>query len=294
MWPGDALPQRGNTNWQVFYASNGWQTYMKPPGASMIYFLILAAGGGGNRPPDGGTTGGGGGGSGGMSRILIPAAFIPDIIYVRPGVGGLGATTANTVGAGGGNSLIGIAPVTTATNLIYQQGGATPAVSPQAVGSGGPIGNFQINSFASLAIWMSVGGQNGTAGSASANANVTDITPGASGIITTGGGGGSNGTGSPGDIVANGLFPALTTDTSVSTGARDGLQRGAIIEPGLKSFPLIFSGGTGGFGRNAGNSWNGANASYGGGGGGGGANNNVTTSGNGGNGGDGLIIIGTL
>lgn len=305
MWPGDALPQHGNTNWQVFYATRsrgepstaGFQTYMKPPGASMIYILMIAAGAGGSRVADGNvTTAGGGGGSGGMSRMLIPAGLLPDIIYVSVGRGGLGATTANTIGAAGADSFVLMSRENNSSSVILRQNGAAQAASTQAAGPGGVIGDPTSNSvFASLGLWFSIAGQAGTAGSATANAAATDITPGGSGIITTGGGGGANGTGGTGDITASGFFPAISSNFFAGR-IGHGFQKGAIISPGLKSFPLIFTGGGGGYGLFvSGNCANGGAAGYGGGGGGGGSGTNAgSISGNGGNGGDGLIIIGSL
>lgn len=298
MWPGDALPQRGNANWKVFYAASAdWQTYMKPPGASMIYILMLGSGAGGSRVANGSVTqGGGGGGGGGMVRAFIPAALLPDIIYVRPGRGGLGATSPATTGGAGEDSFVSIAASTTTSNLIIRTNGAAAPSTTQAGGGGGPSSSLASAAFASFGLWSSIAGQLGGAGSVAANSNGASVTPGQSGVISTGGAGGANGTGTPGSITANGLFPGIATDTSVPNGAREGFQKGAIIAPGLKSFPLIFTGGTGGVGvSTATTAGNGGNASYGGGGGGGGSGTNVgSISGNGGNGGDGLIIIGAL
>jgi hypothetical protein len=296
MWPGDALPQRGNTKFQTFYASGtDWQAWQKPAGCSMVYIMMLAAGAGGSRVDNGIRSGAGnGGGSGGVSRMLIPAAFLPDTIYVQPGKGGLGATTANTIGGAGATSYVGIAPSTAAANLIFSQAGAAQAGDVRTASPAGVIGAIADATFSSLGLWFSVAGQAGAAGAGTTNGNGGSITPGSGGIITSGGCGGSNGSGSGGGInPATGFFPALITGT---TGAKDGFQRSAIISPGLKSFPLIFTGGTGGAGvTTAIASGNGGNASYGGGGGGGGSGTNAgSTSGNGGDGGDGFIIIGTL
>lgn len=300
MWPGDALPQRGDTNWKIFYASGtDWQTYMKPPGASMIYIFMLAAGAGGSRVANGSVTnGGGGGGSGGTSRILLPAALLPDIIYVRPGLGGLGATTANTVGGAGATSYVGVSPTVLQQSNILQQGGAAAPANTQAAGAAGTVANIVNSAYSSFGVYFSTAGQAGGAGASAANGNGSSVTPLLSGTITSGGGGGGNGTGTGGSISssAEGFVPVLTTDTSVANGARDGFQRGAIIAPGLKTFPMFFTGGTGGIGvTTAITAGNGGNASYGGGGGGGGGGTNAgSISGNGGNGGDALIIIGAL
>lgn len=302
MWPNDSLPQRGNTNWKFFYASgNDWQVYTKPPGVSMLYILIIAAGGGGSRTVDGNvTSAGGGGGSGGMTRLLIPAAFLPDTIYVRPGLGGLGATAANTQGTAGGTSYVSIAPTTASSNTIISQGGALLGASPVSAGGGGLASSVAISTFATLGIFNSVAGQNGTAGANSANGSATGLTAGVSGSITSGGTGGGNGTGFGGNITsfaAGGFVPTMTQSARGSGGGGfDGFQRGLIIGAGLKSTPLFFTGGCGGNGvSTAVTAGRGGDAGYGGGGGGGGGGTNAgSVSGDGGNGGDGLIIIGSL
>lgn len=306
MWPGDALPQRGVTNWQVFYATRtagagantDWQAYMKPPGASMIYILMLAAGAGGSRVANGSVTqGGGGGGSGGMSRMLIPAALLPDIIYVRPGRGGLGATTNNDLGAAGSASYVSIAPLATSSSVIFSQAGAAQAANTQAAGPAGAIGAIADNAFSSLGLWFSIAGQAGTAGSSTANANASSVTAGASGIITSGGSGGGCGSGKGGNISGGGFFPTLNQSAGANGAAGfHGFQKGLAIGPGLKSFPLIFTGACGGNGvTTAATAGKGGDASYGGGGGGGGSGTNAgSNSGDGGNGGDALVIIGAL
>ena len=124
MFPLNAIPTPGNTQFQVFYAKGtDWQTWQKPAGCSMVYIFALGGGGGGGRPADGATTvGGGGGGSGGITRALIPAVLLPDTIYVQPGVGGLGANLANNAGSNGNLSCIAILPNTNIDNSILLRG----------------------------------------------------------------------------------------------------------------------------------------------------------------------------
>src|SRR5574343_504617 len=99
MWP-QGFNTSGISKTQVFYpvqsttTTNGWMTWQKWPGISMVYMLMIASGGGGGKGAGGNATvGSGGGGSGGMSRLLIPAWCLPDLLYIRPGTGGAGSTT---------------------------------------------------------------------------------------------------------------------------------------------------------------------------------------------------------
>ena len=54
--------------------------------------------------------GGGGGGSGWMSRLLIPAFFLPKILYLAPGAGGIGVAAA-TIGNTSARSRVTDKPV---------------------------------------------------------------------------------------------------------------------------------------------------------------------------------------
>jgi hypothetical protein len=103
------LPHYGNTDWQVFTAqqdtttSRGWQTWLKPPGASWIFLLALGGGGGGGGGQStaaAARTGGGGGGAGSMTRVLVPAMMFPDVLYIRAGVGGSAGAAAGNGGVG--------------------------------------------------------------------------------------------------------------------------------------------------------------------------------------------------
>src|SRR5574343_1466651 len=100
MLPESYLPRKGITNWRIFNpqqsttTTNGWVTWSRPNGISWIYAMIIASGGGGGKGAGGAATvASGGGGSGGMSRLLIPAWCLPDLLYIRPGTGGAGSTT---------------------------------------------------------------------------------------------------------------------------------------------------------------------------------------------------------
>lgn len=95
MFPRGAFPAYGNGDWSVFTpdqsatTTNSWKSWQKPAGCQWVYMYMQAAGGGGARPTDNSAANaGGGGGSGGSSQLFIPAIFLPDIVYVRPGNGG--------------------------------------------------------------------------------------------------------------------------------------------------------------------------------------------------------------
>lgn len=297
MFPLNAIPAPGNSKFQVFYASGGdWQIWQKPAGCTMIYIFTMAGGGGGGRPANGATTvGGGGGGSSAVSRVLIPAILLPDAFYIQVGVGGAGATTAGSAGSPGTTTY-----VQTQTNILSDsrivavspgQGGAASTTG----GAGGTASTATLTTYASLGLWYTIAGQAGSNGSSVVNVTASNVTPFASGIITTGGTGGGNGFGSGGNILAAGFLQQISgSNGTFGFPGASGFQRGAVIQPGLKTFPLLFTGGIGGGGHSTGTAGRGGDGSYGGGGGGGGGCSGAGTSGNGGNGGDGLVIIGTF
>jgi hypothetical protein len=299
MW-NDALPRQGITNWSTFYATQGtdtttgWRTWMKPAGCAWIYIYCQASGGGGGRPANGAiTVGGGGGATGGATRMLIPAFMVPDILYVRPGSGGAGATTANTAGSIGVTSHVSMAANTTAANLLLFQNGGSGGAAVTTGGTAGTAGTTS-QAMVGVSLFTTVVGATGRDGASANGGNGVSITQtGAS--LTTPGAGGGNGTGNGGSVINSVVFPTIIGG-STGVNGQLGFQEGAIIQPGLKSFPMIFSGGTGGGGINtAGTAGNGGSSSYGGGGGGGGGGTDAgSISGNGGSGGDGFVLIGAF
>jgi hypothetical protein len=145
-----------------------------------------------------------------------------------------------------------------------------------------------------VSLFTTTAGPSGRDGTSNLNGTGSDVNQ-TSTSLTTPGAGGGNGTGSGGSIINNVVFPTISGGATGVDGL-SGFQEGAIIQPGLKSFPMIFSGGTGGGGiGTAATAGNGGSASYGGGGGGGGGGTDAgSTSGNGGNGGDGFVLIGAF
>jgi len=303
MW-NDALPRNGITNWKTYYAvqgtdtTTGWQTWMKPAGCAWIYILMIASGGGGGRSNNGAlTVAAAGGGGSGQTRLLIPAFVVPDILYIRPGAGGAGATTPGAGGVGI-TSYVSMQPNTTVANMIVQQQGGNGGLGA-ASSFGGTFGGAGITTPAiqCLGLFTTVGAGNAATGATAANASGSSVAFTSSGIYTPGAGGG-NGTGAGGNITNAVIFPTINGGAGSTGGAGNpGFQLGAMWTPGLKSFPMIWSGGAGGGGSSAvgGVAGAGGNAAYGGGGGGGGSCTDAGgTSGNGGNGGDGIIFIGAF
>ena len=90
----------GAADQQIFYGGNGSnggsvQVWEKPRGISMIHMFALGCGGPGTAGSIGATaTGGAGGGSGGQGSLLIPALFVPDVLFIWACVGG----TTTTIG----------------------------------------------------------------------------------------------------------------------------------------------------------------------------------------------------
>src|SRR4051812_8663717 len=85
-------------NVQVFIghgnAASDWQTWRKPRGIAAIEIIAIGAGGGGGggftRASGAAGGGGGGGGPGAISRIIIPAGTLPEVLHVFAGGGGAG------------------------------------------------------------------------------------------------------------------------------------------------------------------------------------------------------------
>ena len=288
MW-NDALPRNGITNWSAFYPqptgtlTNGWLSWMKPAGVSWVYVFAIGSGGAGGTPANGATTvGGGGGSSGSVTRMLIPASLLPDILYLRPGQQ---AT----------NSYICIAPNTTAQNIILIMGAGG---SGSATGTGGTATGASTSAsgiWVNVGLFTSIAGQAGGAGASLLNANGSSVAFGASGLPVTGGAGGGNGTGAGGDVTGAGLMPTVTGGVGTTGGnGQNGFRQGQTFAPGFKLFPLLFGGGSGGGGNLLGTAGNGGNGAWGCGGGGGGSASGTGTSGNGGAGGGSLILIGAF
>ena len=126
------LPKKGRSDKQVFTpqgtnANLNWQQWVKPTGANMIYMYAIGGGGGGGggftRAAAAAGGGGGGGGAAATASLLIPAIFVPDVLYVQPGIGGLGSTGSGVAGSAGGHSYVSIGafPTGAASEMITHQ-----------------------------------------------------------------------------------------------------------------------------------------------------------------------------
>jgi hypothetical protein len=285
---------------QIFTATQfaqGWQTWYKPKGITQSYMVALSGGGGGAA----GTTGGAGtaraGGAGGQCspivRLITPSFFLPDVLYVQVGQGGLGGLTSAANGSPGTNSYISLGHSTATPNVLLASATAAPGG-----GTGITAGTLpttiattttqQLGHWAIFVPTVAAG-----AGGAAAGAVGGSVVAWANHPLTAGAGG-------AGSTSANFTGGSVTATAAVDWGYRSFSAAGAIAaggttgtavngDNGLVSWqPFFMTGGAGGGAQNAGVGGNGGNGGIGCGGGGGGAG---TTFGRGGNGGDGLVMI---
>ena len=301
------LPSRFAGDVQIFNIPSTvnqvqWHTWLKPRGVNMLHMIAIGGGGGGG----GGFTatagsargGGGSGGCSGISRLTIPAIFVPDRLYVQVGAGGQG------VGSGGGTAGSGVlsyvvAAISTATpgtvqatNVMLVSGAAAAAgggtgtgAAVGALGAAGTIATIAAMPLGHMGHFNLIAGTAGVAGGAVAGANGT-----AQSIPTaTPFWGATGGAGTTSADFAGGAFTAqadsLLSEMRPATPAA-GSNPGA---SGLTIWAPFYSwGGGGGSAANSSAGGAGGNGGYGCGGGGGGGG---TTGGRGGDGGSGLVII---
>jgi hypothetical protein len=289
--------------WDVIYAAqsagtttDSWQTWSKPRGVSFVYGLILAAGGGGGRPNTGNVVGAGGGGAGSVNTFMLPAYYLPDTLYVRPGKGGAGGASTNADGTIGDTSYLCTQPNINTESLLWSSAGGGPGLAAQTGGAAGAVGVFsnQLTFAVTSTISPHAGTNGGNAGSAGAQftwgvASRPPIGGGAGG----GGGNAANNAGGAQNITGGaGVAPFgnISGVSATSGGAGHGFNRRLeqLGPRALYGMGFAFTGGVGGGASNGGTGGNGGHGAYGCGGGGGGGG---ATTGNGGNGGDGLIIL---
>lgn len=270
---------------QVFYQSGTW---VKPRGITMVSFFVVGAGGGGGTgsnttPGATGNGGGGGGGGGAVSRLIIPAIFLPDNLTIVIGVGGDSATN-------GGNTYVDLPNGSNVftTRLVFSNGGGAggnaSASTNGTAGTGGAAASVSTSAiYLNLGIQSSLAGGNGGGPSATTTTN-----------LTSGGGRGgqrnSLGTRSnPGGVIGNN-----TTLASVEPGD---FNTSFIGSSGINvMIPFQSYGGAGGWSSVSTANQCGGDGGTGilgsGGGGGGGGNTGCPTGVSlGGKGGDGFVII---
>ena len=285
----------GQANATAGITTGEWKTWVKPRGVKFVYMIGVgggASGGTGNNTAS--TSGGGaGGGSGAQSNLLIPAMFLPDILYIQAGLGGAGLTTSGSVPVAGTPTYVAIEPWTTLAaqlTVLFANPGTVGGAAPTTTAGGvvgaaaaaATIANMPLAGkgatqfFAGLA--GSAGGPNNGVGVA-----LTPFTA-PTGIMVmggTGGGGCNGGTASPGGLITGAGFgdnyPTIPGGTvpGGSTASQPG-SGGRIVKP------WQHYGGAGGGGNTANGGGtarpgNGGPGAPGCGGGGGGGSSNTAT-----------------
>ena len=286
-----------------------WHTWRKPRGVKWVYLLGVGGGGSGGTGVNTGTTSGGGAGgvSAAQSSVLIPAMFVPDILYIQAGAGGQGPTTSAAQGTAGQPTYVSIEPDSTLTSnmtLLYALGGTVTSATVATTTTGGAAGTAPIAAtignmpLAARGYYTLLAGVAGATGGSSTTAG-TSVTLPATGLMVTGGtgGGGCNGTtGSAGGAfntvtgsLGQDFFPALAGGLAAVT-STPGRNGGSFI---AKNFMMNY-GGTGGGGAtttSGGTAGAGATGAPGCGGGGSGGGNTTNTTLKAGDGGPGFVII---
>ena len=263
------FPTPQGANYQEFYGGGTVRDWVKPRGASMVRILIIGAGGGGG---GGAVSGGGtGGGSGAVTQWIGPAIFIPDVLRISLGAGGLSGTTAGDGGVGDNTEIIYQQKNTTGYVLLTANGGG--AGRGQA-GIAGPAATVSTNNyFGASGIFKSVAGQGGSTVGNVVSASTTTF-------LSGGAGGGNSSTSAGGNVNCNYGYPTLTGGAGTTGG--EGKNGFFLTQP-----IIIGVGGSGGGGRNGAAGGKGGNGGIGCGGGGAGWG----TSALGGRGGDGAAFI---
>lgn len=294
-----------------------WFVWNKPKGVRIVQITAVGGGGGGGAGAAGALgvnrSGGAGGGSGAFSKIIIPAIFLPDVLYVKPGAGGpggIGNLNGNGNGGSGGNaSYVSIFPSTAAGNTVCLAnagagGGGGTATAGAAGGSGGAAASITTMPFGFLGINQLIAGETGGTSVLGGAGLAPATTPflGAPGICTAGTAAGGVTTTNIGQLGANLISTTTiidypTTTTPSGEPGRNGVNYGLHLNSNpdviVSHLPRVSTGGTGAGGQGSGPVGpNGACGGFGSGGGGGGAINGTNvTGGSGGNGGPGLVII---
>lgn len=199
------FPTPQTANYQEFYGASGSRTrsWVKPRGASMVRFLLIGAGGGGGNGSA--TAGGGGGGSGAIVSWIGPAMFVPDILQIYVGRGGIG-------NADGLNSLVAYYSNNENNTLLFADGG----IAGSTGGTAGTGGAAMIpNQFTASGIFTSIAGQNGGAGSTSGAG--TGISASATTFLSGGAGGAGSAGGTGGSVTPNYGYTALPATTAGGT-----------------------------------------------------------------------------
>lgn len=272
---------------------NNWEAWDKPSWASMIMILTAGSGSGGGNGASGaaGTVrcGGGGGSSGAISRLVIPAFLLPDVLYVFPGQ----SVPANSAGAASFVSY-GRPSTVAGEGISFAAGGGAGnngTTTPGAISTTAATPAVATQVLSAFGVWTPIAGVGGQAGGAATGAAGVAVSHMSSHPIGGGAGGGST-------PASNANF-----DGGAITGAGTWPQRaggvGGTGLPGMDGPSFLTSGNGWAAGGGAGGGTNGA-AGVGGAGGvgglgsGGGGGGGGVTGGAGGRSGPGFVFIVTI
>lgn len=289
-----------------------WQTWRKPKGCKWVYMFAVGGGSSGGCGVNTGTTSGGGSGgcSGAQSALLIPAIFVPDVLYIQAGQGGKqpAVLVSGAVSVVGVISIVAAEPYTsTNTFLTFLQASAGPAgVAAATTTTGGTattaaaVMTLSTVNLAGRGFTNFLAGQAGVSGGSSTAAG-TQVTYPTTGLLVSGGGGGGGtdnvtpraggGIGITNSGLGQGFVPSIISGGTAASGAT---PAGSGYHY-MSLMPMIFTGGSGGgscSGTAGGVAGAGANGAPGcGGGGAGGSTTTNATLARPGNGGDGFVIM---
>jgi hypothetical protein len=281
-----------------------WQTWRKPRGVKWIYMLAVGGGASGgtgiNTANSGGA--GAGGGSGSQTVVMIPAMFVPDVLYIACGNGGASQTASGVPGLPGLPTYVAIEADTGMDfnkNILWTNPGNVGGTPASTVGGlGGTAASAAIIGYMPLAgrgFYTQIAGQPGGAGGTTGG-SASGLTLSSSGLMVSGGTGGGGSAGASGGSI---LAPvgSLGTDFFASLPALSGAVTSTPGQAGANFIARNFImnyGGTGGGGAtitaggSAGAGGDGAPGSGGGGSGGATSTNPILRSGAGG---PGFVLI---
>lgn len=114
------IPRDKAVTSDVITSAGSWIAWNKPRGVAMIDILAVGAGGGGGgggSPSSATNFGGTGGGAGSVASLIIPASYLPDVLYIFVGTGGAGGT-ATSNGSVGQNTIISTQPNNSTNSMV--------------------------------------------------------------------------------------------------------------------------------------------------------------------------------
>lgn len=265
-----------------------WFTWQKPSWAKLVSILCIGGGAGGNSGATS-TQGGGGGGGGASTFVKFSAQVIPDLLYIQPGLGSIGASPSGNLANNATASYVSITNNTTAANLLCIANGGSAGASVSGAGAAGTVITQSNALLIGLGMFNALAGVAGGGGgiSGSAGSNVAPLASTNTPFCCGGAGGGSSIGGAGGNITGVGFLPTITGGSADGQAGISGFDwfgnRGDFI------YPMISTGGSGGSYGSISNGGKGGNGGIGSGGGGGGQAS--AGGGSGGNGGPGAIIL---